>query len=50
MFVQASKLCKPSFLGVSLLSIILFGVVSCGQSEQVKKKHLLQPFLFMKLR
>jgi len=37
MFVKTSKPYKSTFLGVTLLSIILFGVVSCGQAEQVKK-------------
>ena len=37
MFVKASKPYKLTFSGVTLLSIILFGVVSCGQAEQVKK-------------
>jgi membrane fusion protein (multidrug efflux system) len=37
MFVNTSKSYKPTFSGVSLLSIILFGVVSCGQAEQAKR-------------
>ena len=37
MFVEASKPFKHTLSSVSLISIILFGVVSCGQAEQVKR-------------